>query len=86
MQEEVPGVELFSEVERVQQVPIQGGHRWTRPRKGEVPSYPRVEGAEVLNFQGVENSWRDRGVVLHTDCKEEIREIEEFPLQVSCHV
>ena len=81
-QEEVPGMELFTEVERVQPFPVQGVHWWTRPRIGKVPANPRLEGAEVLNFQGVEDLWKDWGVVLRATCEKESGEIAPFPIQV----
>ena len=82
-QEEVPGMELFTEVKRVQPSPVQGGHWWTRPRIGEVPSNPGKEGAEVLNFQGVVDLWKDWGVGLQATCNKESGEIAPFPVQVS---
>ena len=76
-QEEVPGMELNTKVARVQPLPIQGCQGGTWPRKGEAPAYPRVEGAEMLKFQGGKGLLGDkeRGVGLHAKLEEEREEV-----------
>ena len=59
-QEEISGMELFTEVRRFQTSPVESQHRWTWLHRLEMLPDPSVEGAQVLDFQGGQDLLGDK--------------------------